>query len=80
MSSVKVTIIGAGSAVFSRIGQGSLPDPGLAGSEVLFMDINDDRLDIVYRLGLRYAEDLGSRPAVQARRPIARRRCRTPTS
>src|SRR5512137_512824 len=61
MSSVKVTIIGAGSVVFSL---GLVKDlcltKGLAGSEVHFMDINEERLDIVYRLGQRYAEDLGA--------------------
>lgn len=61
MSSVKVTIIGAGSVVFSL---GLVKDfcltEGLAGSKVCFMDINEERLDVVYRLGLRYAEDLGA--------------------
>ena len=61
MSSVKVTIIGAGSVVFSL---GLVKDlcltKGLAGSEVHFMDINEERLDIVYRLGQRYAEDMGA--------------------
>jgi len=61
MSSVKVTIIGAGSVVFSL---GLVKDlcltTGLSGSEVHFMDINEERLDIVYRLGQRYAEDLGA--------------------
>jgi len=61
VSSVKVTIIGAGSVVFSL---GLVKDlcltPGLAGSLVSFMDINEERLDIVYQLGLRYAEDLGA--------------------
>ena len=61
MTSVKVTIIGAGSADFSL---GLVKDicltEGLAGSQVCFMDINEDRLDIIYRLGTRYAEDLGA--------------------
>ena len=61
MSSVKVTIVGAGSVVFSL---GLVKDlcltKGLAGSEVHFMDINEERLDIGYRLGQRYAEDLGA--------------------
>lgn len=59
--SIKVTIIGAGSVVFSL---GLVKDlcltEGLKGSEVCFMDINQESLEIVYRLGLRYAEDLGS--------------------
>jgi alpha-galactosidase len=61
MSSVKVTIIGAGSVVFSL---GLVKDicltEGLKGSTVHFMDINEERLDVVYRLAQRYAEDLGS--------------------
>lgn len=61
MSSVKVTIIGAGSVVFSL---GLVKDlcltESLGGSEVCFMDINEERLDVIYRLGVRYAEDLGA--------------------
>jgi len=61
MSSVKVTIIGAGSVVFSL---GLVKDicltEGLRGSTVHFMDINEERLDVVYRLAQRYAEDLGA--------------------
>ncbi len=61
MSSVKVTIIGAGSVVFSL---GLVKDlcltEGLQGSTVCFMDINEERLDVVYQLAQRYAEDLGA--------------------
>ena len=57
----KVTIIGAGSVVFSL---GLVKDlcltEGLKGSKVSFMDINEERLDIVHRLAVRYAEDLGA--------------------
>lgn len=57
----KVSIIGAGSVVFSL---GLVKDmcltEGLKGSTVCFMDINEERLDIVYRLAVRYAEDLGA--------------------
>ena len=46
----KVTIIGAGSVVFSL---GLVKDlcltPGLTGSRVCFMDINEERLEIVHR-------------------------------
>jgi alpha-galactosidase len=60
-SPTKVTIIGAGSVVFSL---GLVKDicltEGLAGSVVSFMDINAERLEIIYKLGMRYAEDLGS--------------------
>jgi alpha-galactosidase len=59
--SIKVTIIGAGSVVFSL---GLVKDlcltPGLKGSKVCFMDINEERLEVVYRLAIRYAEDLGA--------------------
>ncbi|MFC1716245.1 alpha-glucosidase/alpha-galactosidase [Candidatus Poribacteria bacterium] len=59
--SIKVTVIGAGSVVFSL---GLVKDlcltEGLKGSEVCFMDINEERLDIIHKLGVRYAEDLGS--------------------
>ena len=61
MSAVKVTIIGAGSVVFSL---GLVKDlcltGDLKGSEVGFMDINEERLDVITRLAQRYAEDLGS--------------------
>jgi len=57
----QITIIGAGSVVFSL---GLVKDlcltKGLRGSKVCFMDIDEERLDIVYRLAIRYAEDLGA--------------------
>lgn len=59
--SIKVTVIGAGSVVFSL---GLVKDlcltETLKGSKVCFMDINEESLDVVYKLGIRYAEDLGS--------------------
>ena len=58
---IKVTIFGAGSVVFSL---GLVKDMcltrGLHGSTVCFMDINEEVLDVVFRLALRYAEDLGA--------------------
>ncbi|HOT89988.1 MAG TPA: alpha-glucosidase/alpha-galactosidase [Anaerolineae bacterium] len=61
MSAVKVAIIGAGSVVFSL---GLVKDlcltESLKGSMIHFMDINEERLDVVYRLAQRYAEDLGA--------------------
>jgi alpha-galactosidase len=58
---VKVTVIGAGSIVFSL---GLVKDicltKGLSGSRVCFMDINAERLDIIHKLAVRYAEDLGA--------------------
>ena len=57
----KVTIIGAGSIVFSL---GLVKDicltEGLSGSQVCFMDINAERLEIIHKLAVRYAEDLGA--------------------
>lgn len=51
---IKVTVIGAGSVVFSL---GLVKDicltEGLAGSTVCFMDINAERLDIIYNLACR---------------------------
>ena len=61
MTAVKVSVIGAGSVVFSL---GLVKDmcltEGLKGSTVHFMDINEERLDVVYQLARRYAEDLGA--------------------
>jgi alpha-galactosidase len=58
---IKITVIGAGSVVFSL---GLVKDlcltEGLKGSKVCFMDINEESLDVVYKLGIRYAEDLSS--------------------
>jgi alpha-galactosidase len=59
---VKISIIGAGSAVFSL---GLLIDlcmtPSLADSTISFMDINQERLDAVHHLCSRYAAELGMR-------------------
>jgi len=61
MSAVKITIIGAGSVVFSlALVKDVCLTEGLKGSHVCFMDINDERLDVVYQLARRYAEDLGT--------------------
>jgi len=58
---VKVSVIGAGSAQFSL---GLVKDlcltEGLAGSQVSFIDIDEERLDMIYKLGTRYAQQLGS--------------------
>jgi alpha-galactosidase len=59
-SSTKIGIIGAGSVVFSL---GLVKDlcltESLAGSHICFMDIDEERLDMIYRLGTRYAAELG---------------------
>ena len=61
MSSVKVTIIGAGSVVFSL---GLVKDlcatKDLSGSHVCFMDIDQGRLDMIHQLGTRYAKEMDS--------------------
>ena len=58
---VKVTIFGAGSVVFSlALVKDMCLTEGLKGSKVCFMDINEESLDVVHRLAVRYAEDLGA--------------------
>ncbi|HEU5090468.1 MAG TPA: hypothetical protein VFT99_23600 [Roseiflexaceae bacterium] len=55
-----IAIIGAGSAVFSL---GMVRDlcltPNLHGSRVTFMDVDQNRLDAIHRLAVRYAAELG---------------------
>lgn len=59
--SIKITVIGAGSAEFSL---GLVKDlcltPSLAGSHVSFMDINPERLDMIHKFAVRYANELGA--------------------
>ena len=58
---IKIGIIGAGSAQFSL---GLVKDicltESLAGSHISFMDIDEGRLDMIYKLATRYAGQLGS--------------------
>lgn len=58
---LKVSVIGAGSAQFSL---GIVKDlcltKGLGGSHVSFMDIDEDRLEMIYKLATRYAQQLES--------------------
>ena len=58
---IKLAVIGAGSAQFSL---GLVKDicltPGLAGSLISFMDIDGERLDMIQKLGRRYANELGA--------------------
>ena len=58
---LKICIIGAGSAQFSL---GMVKDlcltENLRDSHVTFMDIDTERLDMIYKLATRYAEQLGS--------------------
>lgn len=56
----KISIIGAGSAVFSlNLIRDLCLTPNLAGSTISFMDINQERLDTAYALCTRYAEEMG---------------------
>ena len=58
---LKVCIIGAGSAQFSLTMVKDLClTENLRGSHVTFMDIDQERLDMIYNLGKRYSEQLGS--------------------
>jgi alpha-galactosidase len=58
---IKLSVIGAGSATFSL---GLVKDicltPSLNGSLISFMDIDEDRLDAITKLAIRYAEELGA--------------------
>jgi len=58
---VKISVIGAGSAQFSL---GLVKDlcltESLAGSQVCFMDINQERLEMIHKLAARYAAELGA--------------------
>lgn len=58
---VRISVIGAGSATFSL---GLVKDlcltENLKGSEVSFMDIDQERLDAVTAMAVRYADELGA--------------------
>lgn len=58
---IKLAVIGAGSAQFSL---GLVKDicltESLNGSLITFMDIDADRLDMIHKLGVRYADELGA--------------------
>ncbi len=60
-NAIKVSVIGAGSAQFSL---GIVKDlcltEGLTGSHVTFMDVSEERLDMIYKLATRYAQQLGA--------------------
>lgn len=60
-TAVRIGVIGAGSATFSL---GLVKDlvltKNLAGSEVVFMDINRDRLGPITALARRYAQEMGA--------------------
>src|SRR5579859_3969514 len=58
---VRLGVIGAGSGVFSL---GLVKDicltPNLNGSEIVFMDIDAERLAMIHQLAERYTRELGS--------------------
>lgn len=61
MANVKISIIGAGSAIFSlRLVGDICRTEGLSGSLVSLMDIDKDRLDAVHALAVRYSKALGA--------------------
>jgi len=56
----KISLIGAGSAVFSlNLIRDLCLTPNLAGSTISFMDINPERLDAAHALCTRYAQEIG---------------------
>lgn len=58
---VKISIIGAGSAVFSlNLIRDLCLTPNLRGSAISFMDIDPERLDAAYTLCRRYADAVGN--------------------
>lgn len=61
MSGIKLSIIGAGSAIFSlRLVRDFCNTKGLSGSLVSLMDIDEKRLNSVHNLATRYADALGA--------------------
>ena len=59
---IRLSVIGAGSATFSL---GLVKDicltESLAGSEISFMDVDTERLEMIHKLGSRYANELGQK-------------------
>jgi len=67
MSDVKISLIGAGSAVFSLgLIQNLCQTPTLAGARVSLMDVNPDRLETVDRLCRRYSREVGANLQLEA--------------
>lgn len=57
----KISIIGAGSAVFSlNVLRDLCLTPNLSGSTISFMDIDEDRLNAVHAMCRRYADEVGA--------------------
>jgi alpha-galactosidase len=60
-TAVKIGIVGAGSAQFSLgIVKDICLNPNFKGSYITFMDIDEGRLDTIYKLATRYAGQLGA--------------------
>lgn len=58
---MKITLIGAGSAVFSlSMIKDICLTPNLAGNTICLMDIDEERLENAYKLCKRYAAELGT--------------------
>jgi len=58
---VRIGVIGAGSATFSLgLVKDIILTTGLAGSEIVWMDIDQGRLDGIDRLARRYANEMGA--------------------
>ena len=59
---MKITLIGAGSAVFSlSMIKDICLTPNLAGNTICVMDIDEERLENAYKLCKRYAAELGTK-------------------
>ena len=59
--SVKICIIGAGSAIFSlNLIKDICVNQNFKGSTVALMDVNKDRLDAIYGLCTRYTQEMGT--------------------
>ncbi len=70
----KISIIGAGSAVFSlRLIIDLCLTPNLEGSTISFMDINEERLDAIHNLCQRYADEIGNKLILE--KTTDRRKC-----
>ena len=58
---VKIAVIGAGSATFSlALVKDLCLTEGLSDSSVTFMDVDADRLEMIHKLAVRYAAELGA--------------------
>lgn len=58
---VRVSVVGAGSANFSvSFVRDLCVSSGLGGSQVVFMDVDRERLNIVYKLAARYRAETGA--------------------